>query len=106
LPKETFEVLADGKALRFDDFRRASLHGLQRWTAPRLRRHFPGLSQDKGQRPQLDVFVSSVRSGAPMPVPVGTLTATTRATLAVSRSLATGAPVELAARALTNGDRP
>lgn len=41
-----------------------------------------------------------------MPVPVGTFAATTWATLAVTRSLAIGAPVELAARALTNGDRP
>ncbi len=105
-PKETFEVLADGKALRFDDFRRASLHGARRWTAPRLRHHFLALGQDKGQRAQLEAFVSSVRSGGPMPVPVCTLVATTRATLAVTRSLATGAPVELAARALTNGDRP
>lgn len=104
-PKETFEVLADGKALRFDDFRRASLQGAQRWTAPRLRHRFLALGKDKGQRAQLDAFVSSVRSGGPMPVSVGTFAATTRATLAVTRSLATGAPVELAARALPNGDR-
>lgn len=105
-PKETFEVLADGKALRFDDFRRASLHGARRWTAPRWHYSFLALGQDKGQRAQLDAFVSSVRSGGPMPVPVTSLAATTRATLAVQRSLASGAPVELAARAVTNGDRP
>ena len=105
-PKETFEVLADGKVLRFDDFRRASLNGAQRWTVPRLRQSVLPISQDKGQRAQLNAFVSSVRSGGPMPVPVGTFAATTWATLAVTRSLAIGAPVELAARALTNGDRP
>jgi predicted dehydrogenase/threonine dehydrogenase-like Zn-dependent dehydrogenase len=105
-PKETFEVLSDGKVLRFDDFRRASLHGAQRWTAPRLSRYLPALSQDKGQRAQLAAFLSSVRSGGPMPIPVSSLVATTRATLAVRRSLATGAAVELAAAALTNGHRP
>lgn len=100
-PKESFEVLADGKALRFDDFRRASLHGAHRWTAPRI-----PLTRDKGQRAQLDAFVVAVLSGKPMPIQVESLIATTRATLAVHTSLATGAPVELAARALTNGDRP
>jgi predicted dehydrogenase/threonine dehydrogenase-like Zn-dependent dehydrogenase len=105
-PKESFEVLADGKALRFDDFRRASLHGAQRWTAPRWPSSFLALGQDKGQRAQLDAFVSAARSGGPMPVPVTSLAATTRATLAVQRSLATGAPVELTARAVANGDRP
>jgi predicted dehydrogenase/threonine dehydrogenase-like Zn-dependent dehydrogenase len=105
-PKETFEVLGDSKVLHFDDFRRVSLHGAQRWTAPRLHRYFPALRQDKGQRAQLAAFVNSVRSGGPMPVPVSSLAATTRATLAVRRSLATGTPVELAVPALTNGDRP
>ena len=105
-PKESFEVLADGKALRFHDFRRVSLHGAQRWTAPRLRHSFLALGQDKGQRAQLAAFVSAVRSGGPMPVPVSSLAATTRATLAVQRSLAAGTPVELAAKALTNGDQP
>jgi len=100
-PKESFEVLADGKALRFDDFRRASLHGAHRWTAPRI-----PLTRDKGQRAQLNAFVGAVLSGRPMPIQVESLIATTRATLAVHTSLATGAPVELAARALTNGDRP
>ncbi len=105
-PKETFEVIADRKVLRFDDFRRVSLHGAQRWTSPRLRPSSLALTPDKGQRAQLDAFVSSVRSGDPMPVGVSSLAATTRATLAVQRSLATGVPVEWAARALTSGDRP
>lgn len=89
-PKETFEVLGDGKVLRFNDFRRASLHGGKRWRAPR----FP-LGQDKGQRAQLDAFVTAVRSGAAMPIPVGSLLDTTRATLAVQRSLASGRSVEV-----------
>ncbi|MGH3684404.1 MAG: bi-domain-containing oxidoreductase [Pseudonocardiaceae bacterium] len=97
--KETFEVLADGKVVQFDDFRRAVLHGPQRWTAPPLSRYFPALSQDKGQRAQLAAFVSAVRSGGPMPVSVSSLAATTRATLAVRRSLVTGT-------AVTVGDRP
>ncbi|MDQ4039003.1 MAG: bi-domain-containing oxidoreductase [Actinomycetota bacterium] len=91
-PKETFEVVADGMVMRFDDFRRASVHGRTRWAAPRI-----PLGRDKGQRAQLDAFVGAVRSGDPMPIALESLVATTRATLAVQTSLATGAAVELLA---------
>jgi hypothetical protein len=36
--------------------------------------------------------VSAVRSGGPMPIPFESLIATTRATIAVDRSLASGHP--------------
>lgn len=87
-PKETIEVLADGKVLRFDDFRRASLHGRKRWSAPRV-----PLGRDKGQHAQLAEFLAAVRTGGPMPIPLDSLVATTRATLAVTSSLATADPV-------------
>lgn len=106
-PKETIELLADGKVLRLDDFQRASVVGRKRWSAPRLA--LPGMARgrDKGQRAELDAFVTAVRSGGPMPVPVGSLVSTTRSTLAVATSLATGAPVRLAAApAPTNGVHP
>jgi predicted dehydrogenase/threonine dehydrogenase-like Zn-dependent dehydrogenase len=91
-PKETIDLLADGKVMRFDDFARTSLYGRKRWASPRIPR-----GRDKGQRAQLDAFLDAVRSGGPMPVPVDSLVATTRATLAVERSLAAGVPVRLAA---------
>ncbi len=93
-PKETIDVLVDGKVLRLDDFQRASVHSRKRWSGPRLPR-----GRDKGQRAQLDAFLAAVRSGGPMPIPLDSLTATTLATLAVSTSLALGAPVRLAAPA-------
>ena len=89
-PKETIEVLADGKVLRLDDFRRASVHGRRRWATPRLPR-----GRDKGQRAQLEAFLDAIRSGAPMPVSLDSLVATTLATLAAATSAATGAPVRL-----------
>jgi len=89
-PKETIEVVADGKVLRFDDFRRAALYGQQRWASPRV-----SLARDKGQAAQLAAFVDAVRGGGPMPIGLHSLIATTRATLAVERSLATGSPVDV-----------
>ncbi|MEV5488564.1 bi-domain-containing oxidoreductase [Streptomyces bobili] len=90
-PKETLDVLADGKVLRLDDFVRASVHGPGKWVSSRLPK-----ARDKGQSAQLAAFVKAVRSGGPMPVPLESLVATTAATLAVRAGLAGGAPVTLA----------
>jgi predicted dehydrogenase len=92
--KEFLEVIADGKLLRLDDFRRAAVHGPQGWTSGRASR-----AQDKGQRGQVDAFVHALLTGEPMPIRLESLITTTRATLAVGRSLATGAPVPVNAPA-------
>ncbi|MFJ7417183.1 bi-domain-containing oxidoreductase [Streptomyces uncialis] len=91
-PKETLDLIADGKVLRLDDFVRASVHGRKRWNSPRLAK-----ARDKGQRAELDAFLTAVRTGGPMPVPLESLVATTAATFAVRAALAGGAPVTLAA---------
>ncbi|QJY47030.1 bi-domain-containing oxidoreductase [Pseudonocardia broussonetiae] len=87
-PKETLDLLADGRVLHLDDFARAAVHGRGRWSSPRIPR-----GRDKGQAAQLEAFLAAVRSGGPMPVPLTDLVATTRATLAVATSLASGVPV-------------
>lgn len=89
-PKETLDLLADGKVLHLDDFARAAVHGRTRWSSSRLPR-----GRDKGQRAQLDAFRTAVRTGGPMPIALDDLVATTRATLAVAAALGTGAPVRL-----------
>jgi predicted dehydrogenase/threonine dehydrogenase-like Zn-dependent dehydrogenase len=90
-PKETLDLLADGKVLRLDDFVRASVHSRKRWVSSRLPK-----ARDKGQNAELAAFVKAVRTGGPMPVPLQSLVATTAATLAVQASLAGGVPVTLA----------
>ncbi|MEV6953700.1 bi-domain-containing oxidoreductase [Streptomyces sp. NPDC051183] len=90
-PKETLDLVADGKVLRFDDFVRASVYSRKRWVSSRLPK-----ARDKGQSAELAAFVRAVRTGGPMPVPLESLVATTSATLAVQASLAAGAPVTLA----------
>ncbi|MFD2418480.1 bi-domain-containing oxidoreductase [Amycolatopsis pigmentata] len=89
-PKETLEVVADGKILRFDDFLRASVYSRKRWSSSRIPR-----GRDKGQRAELDAFIEAVSTGGPMPVPIESLAATTLATLAVERSVTSGARVEV-----------
>ncbi|MFF4535561.1 bi-domain-containing oxidoreductase [Streptomyces aureus] len=90
-PKETLDLVADGKVLRLDDFVRASVYGRKRWVSSRLPK-----ARDKGQSAELAAFVKAVRTGGPMPVPLESLVATTAATLAVQAGLAGGAPVTLA----------
>ncbi|MET8855609.1 bi-domain-containing oxidoreductase [Streptomyces sp. NPDC004579] len=91
-PKETLDLVADGKVLRLDDFVRASVHARKRWISSRLPK-----ARDKGQSAELAAFVKAVRTGGPMPVPLESLVATTAATLAVQTGLAGGVPVTLAA---------
>ncbi|BFO16116.1 hypothetical protein SHKM778_25040 [Streptomyces sp. KM77-8] len=91
-PKETLDLVAEGRALRLDDFVRASVYdGRKRWVSSRLPK-----TRDKGQSAELAAFVRAVRTGGPMPVPLESLVATTAATLAVPAALAAGAPVTLA----------
>ncbi|MFC9125353.1 bi-domain-containing oxidoreductase [Streptomyces sp. NPDC057099] len=90
-PKETLDLVADGKVLRLDDFVRASVHSRKRWVSSRLPK-----ARDKGQNAELAAFVKAVRTGGPMPMPLESLVATTSATLAVQAGLAGGAPVTLA----------
>jgi len=84
-PKETFEVSAAGRTARFENFRRGTV-----WVGHRrhVRRSWGAV--DKGQASQLAAFLDAVRTGAAMPIPLEDLAATTFATLAVERSLATG----------------
>ncbi|MFE5909335.1 bi-domain-containing oxidoreductase [Streptomyces wedmorensis] len=90
-PKETLDLVADGRVLKLDDFVRASVYGPERWVSSRLPK-----ARDKGQNAELAAFVKAVRTGGPMPVPLESLVATTAATLAVRTGLASGVPVTLA----------
>ncbi|MDW8344456.1 MAG: bi-domain-containing oxidoreductase [Verrucomicrobiae bacterium] len=71
LPKEYFEVSGGGRTVQVEDFR------------------------DKGQGEMIRRFVEAAKSGGPMPVGFDELVTSTRATLAVVRSLQTGQAVML-----------
>lgn len=86
-PKEILDVAASGRTARLDNFRRSTV-----WSGRRKRVARVFGAVDKGQRGQLEAFLASVRSGAPMPISVDSLAATTRATLAVATSQASGTP--------------
>jgi predicted dehydrogenase len=90
--KETIDLTADGKVLRFDDFARAAVFGRKKWASSRIPK-----GRDKGQAAEVESFLRAVITGGPMSVSVESLAATTLATLAVETSLNTGGPVRLEA---------
>jgi predicted dehydrogenase len=87
-PKETLDVVGDGRNGRLDNFQRVTV-----WSSKGKNGRRALAGQDKGQRAQLERFVHAVRTGSAMPIPLESLVATTRATLAVGSSLATHGPV-------------
>jgi predicted dehydrogenase/threonine dehydrogenase-like Zn-dependent dehydrogenase len=86
-PKETLDAAAAGRSATLDNFTRAAV-----WTGRRQRTlRSPG-GQDKGQRHELDRFITACKQGGPMPIPLESLISTTQATIAVGRSLSSGKP--------------
>jgi predicted dehydrogenase/threonine dehydrogenase-like Zn-dependent dehydrogenase len=86
-PKETLDSAADGRNARLDNFTKAGVWAGRKQSSLRSRG-----GQDKGQQRELAQFVEAVRTGAPMPITLESLVATTSATIAVADSLLSGRP--------------
>jgi predicted dehydrogenase/threonine dehydrogenase-like Zn-dependent dehydrogenase len=86
-PKETFDAAGGGRNARLDNFRQASVWNGRRTSTSKARG-----GQDKGQRHQVARFADACLTGAPMPISLDSLVATTRATIAVAESLSSGRP--------------
>ena len=86
-PKETFDAAGGGRSARLDNFRKATV-----WTGRGHRTTRARGGQDKGQRAELAQFVEASLTGAAMPIPLESLVAVTRATIAVRESLSSGRP--------------
>ena len=86
-PKETMDATGGGRSARLDNFKTAAV-----WTGRGKSTTKARGGQDKGQQAEMEQFVEAVRTGAPMPISVESLLATTRATIAVGESLLSGRP--------------
>jgi hypothetical protein len=91
LPKERIEIFGEGKVACFENFSEFVLWQNGRSTRKRVR------SLDKGQKGELDAFISAVRTGASMPIKLESLLATTSATIAAQESIAANKPIILGA---------
>jgi predicted dehydrogenase/threonine dehydrogenase-like Zn-dependent dehydrogenase len=81
-PKELLQVTGDSQVARLLNFERAEL-----WRGGRRLRSRSRAGVDKGQKQEIDAFVRAVAEARPMPIPLASLLATTRATFAAGRSL-------------------
>ncbi len=86
-PKETLDAAGAGRSARLDNFRKAAV-----WTGRRQSAMKARGGPDKGQQAELATFVGACLTGGPMPIPVESLVATTRATIAIGESLLTSRP--------------
>jgi len=84
-PKETLDAAAGGRTARLDNFQKAAV-----WAGRRQGTNRSRGPQDKGQRLEIERFVDASRTGAPMPISLASLVATTKATIAVGESLISG----------------
>jgi predicted dehydrogenase len=89
-PKETLDATGSGRSARLDNFRKATIWAGRSHDTVRARG-----GQDKGQRAELARFVDACVADAAMPIPLESLTATTRATIAVQDSLLSGKPEQV-----------
>ena len=89
-PKEVIRAFGDGNVSVFHNFART-----ETWGVGRKKHRVSVKGVDKGQKAELHRFVGSVATGAPMPIALDSLISTTRATLAVARSITTGGSVAL-----------
>ena len=95
-PKELLQVTGDMQLARLHNFQRSEL-----WRSGRrqVRRSRSGI--DKGQKQELEAFVRAVAEGRSMPIPLQSLVATTLATFAARRSLASRRLESVASDGLT-----
>ena len=88
VPKERIEIFGETKVACFENFDRFELW--QGGRSTKRRAH-----ADKGQKAELQAFVSAVKTGGTMPIDLDFIIATTAATLAVQASAATNMPIAL-----------
>jgi len=88
LKKEYLEVFSAGQTAIIDDFRELRIYG-KKLKRTRL------LSQDKGHRKEVELFLKSIKGGKPAPIPFEDIYLSTLATFKVIESIRTGQTIHL-----------
>ena len=93
LPKERFEVSAEGKTAICDNFRSTRVMG---------QRAFKTVNQDKGQHAAVREVIEACRTGAGSPIGLEELAATSATTFGMIESMRTGLAVDLTEKLRAN----
>lgn len=88
LPKERFEVHAEGKSAICDNFRTTIMP-----SGKKVR----GVNQDKGQERAIRETLEALRSGSPVPIPLQDVVAVSRTTFGILESIRSGTSVGIEA---------
>ena len=92
LPKERIEVFAMGAAAVLEDFQKLSIHARGAGKVKKL------LSQDKGQKAEVNAFIDSILAGKEAPIPFSELVTGSLATFRMVDSIRTGKCVGIGVR--------
>jgi polar amino acid transport system substrate-binding protein len=88
MPKERFEVFADGECAAIDDYRHMTIYG-KKSEVHKLR------NQDKGQAQMVEALLSAIKKGGGPPIAFLELRAVSLACFAVEESLREGCPIRV-----------
>jgi len=89
LPKEYAEVYSNGVTAILDDFRTLSIYGSGKKKDKKL------MSQDKGQKNEVQAFLRAVKEGQPSPIPFEQIYSTSLVTFKVLESIRTGQAIKI-----------
>jgi len=89
LPKERVEVFANGVAAVLDDFKKLIIHSKGKVKEEKL------LSQNKGQKEEVHLFIKSILEGTKNPIPYEEIHSTSLAAFKVLESIRTGSSINL-----------
>jgi len=89
LPKEYVEVYCNGVTAVLDDFRTLSVYGSGRKKDKKL------MSQDKGQKNEVQAFLRAVKEGHPSPIPFEQIYSTSLVTFKALESIRTGQAIKI-----------
>jgi predicted dehydrogenase/threonine dehydrogenase-like Zn-dependent dehydrogenase len=90
VPKERLEVFGGGRTVQLHNFESMTTFEGNKKKSIRTR------GVNKGQKEEMDAFVSAVKKGEAMPISVDSLFDTTLLTLAATESMRNGQPVQMA----------
>jgi polar amino acid transport system substrate-binding protein len=88
LPKENVEVYSHGVTAVLDDFKTLSIYGSGKKKDKKL------MSQDKGQKNEVQAFLRAVKEGLPSPIPFEQIYNTSLVTFKVLESIRTGTAIK------------
>ena len=89
LPKERVEIYSRGCSAVIEDYKTLSIHAGDKKSAKKM------LSQDKGQKNEVSVFIESIKKGTENAIPLDEIFSTSLVTFKIMESIRTGQSIKI-----------